>query len=87
MNTDAFAQPPTPLKGGENISSEEYRTYRWADGDEITIAKPQLLYVTKNGHIISDEEGCGHYIPAGWRHLRWKAKSGVLVVATLGGGS
>jgi hypothetical protein len=59
-----------------DISSEEYRTYVFPGGDEVTIQRPLKLSVSAGGHRLFDEGGISHYIPKGWIHLHWKAKDG-----------
>lgn len=57
-----------------DISSEEYRTYEFADSI-IKINGPLMLNISKSGgHRIFDNQGISHYIPSGYRHLSWKAK-------------
>lgn len=59
-----------------NISSEEYREYRFA-GETVRITAPCWLNVSASGgHRILDAVGLSHYIPTGWIHLQWKAKEG-----------
>jgi hypothetical protein len=57
----------------KDISTEEFREYMYPDYT-IRIEKPLGLNVSKTGgHRVLDGEGISHYIPSGWRHLRWKA--------------
>lgn len=66
----------TGLEFGD-ISSEAWREYRFPGGDTIRIDNPRNLHVAKSGgHRIFDTQGECHYIPKGWIHLRWKARSG-----------
>lgn len=59
------------------ISGEDFRTYEWSNGIEITINRPIYLNVSKSGgHRIFDEQGISHYIPSGWIHLYWKPIKG-----------
>jgi hypothetical protein len=58
-----------------DISSEEYRTYSFGNS-EVTIKEPLRLAVSNNGHRVFDASGVSHYIPKGWIHLSWKAKTG-----------
>lgn len=58
-----------------DISSEEYRTYDFGN-TTVTIKEPLRLAVSNNGHRIFDANGVSHYIPKGWIHLAWKAKTG-----------
>ena len=60
-----------------DISSEAWREYRFADGQVVRIDEPLKLNVSESkGHRIFDAAGISHYIPSGWIHLRWEAKSG-----------
>lgn len=60
-----------------DISSEEWREYRFPGGDVIKIDRPLKLHVSESrGHRIFDAEGRSHYIPWGWIHLSWGAKDG-----------
>lgn len=60
----------------EDISSEEYRIYRFSSG-EVKIEKPTHLSVAPSGgHRVFDESGLSHYIPKGWIQLTWKAREG-----------
>jgi hypothetical protein len=58
-----------------DISSEEYRTYEFAEGS-TTINEPISLSVSENGHRVLDASGKSHYIPKTWLRLEWKAKAG-----------
>lgn len=58
-----------------DIGSEEYRIYKFPDG-EVKITAPRLLSVSVGGHRLFDSEGVSHYVPKGWIHLRWKAWEG-----------
>lgn len=56
-----------------DISTEDFREYVYPDMT-IRIDGPKELNVSKSGgHRVLDSEGISHYIPSGWRHLRWKA--------------
>ncbi len=49
------------------------------DGESfsITVNDPQYLNVSRSGgHRVLSVTGLSHYIPKGWHHLTWKAKSG-----------
>lgn len=60
-----------------DISSEEWREYRFIGGEVIRIDRPLKLNVSESrGHRIFDGHGISHYIPAGWIHLSWKVKNG-----------
>jgi hypothetical protein len=56
-----------------DIQSEQYRTYVFPGGTEITITEPSYLSVNAGGHRILDSSGTSHYIPKGWQHLKWSA--------------
>lgn len=59
-----------------DISSEEYREYEFGNS-VVRIEQPQFLNVSDSGgHRVLDGAGISHYIPDGWIHLQWKAKSG-----------
>ncbi|MCK9532506.1 MAG: hypothetical protein M0R77_18495 [Gammaproteobacteria bacterium] len=59
-----------------DISSEDYRVYEFAD-TQIKIQSPLKLNVSRSGgHRIFDANGVSHYIPGGWRHLYWEARPG-----------
>jgi hypothetical protein len=58
-----------------DISSEAYREYTFADG-KVRIEQPAFLNVSENGHRVLDSNEVSHYVPLGWIHLEWKAKSG-----------
>lgn len=65
----------TPLNF-QDISSEKFRVYRFADC-EVRITAPCWLNVSDSGgHRILDELGMSHYVPTGWRHLSWVVKDG-----------
>jgi hypothetical protein len=60
----------------KDISSEQSRTYHFADRS-FTIVEPMKLNVSASGgHRLFDSAGTSHYIPAGWLHLEWTAKEG-----------
>lgn len=60
-----------------DISTEEWREYRFAGGEVVRIDHPLKLNVSESGgHRIYDAAGRSHYIPAGWIHLVWQAKDG-----------
>lgn len=60
-----------------DISSEQWREYRFLGGETIRINAPLKLNVSDSGgHRIFDKEGVSHYIPAGWIHLKWTVKDG-----------
>jgi len=60
-----------------DISSEEYRQYLFNADTVVKISYPMRLNVSKSGgHRIFDAQGESHYIPGGWKHLKWKARDG-----------
>lgn len=60
-----------------DISSEVSRTYRFPNGEYVTLDNPLKLHVSKSGgHRVFTADGNAHYIPSGWIHLCWKAKNG-----------
>ena len=60
-----------------DISSEEWREYRFAGGDVVRIERPLKLNVSESrGHRIFDADGRSHYVPWGWIHLSWGARDG-----------
>lgn len=59
-----------------DISSEEWREYHFESGTVVRIVSPLRLNVSASGgHRIFDAQGESHYVPAGWIHLKWQAKS------------
>jgi hypothetical protein len=61
----------------KDISSEQYREYRFPGGDTVRIDAPQFLSVSASGgHRIFDADGNSHYVPNTWLHLTWRAKDG-----------
>jgi hypothetical protein len=60
-----------------DISSEQWREYRFLNGETVRVEAPLRLNVSDSGgHRIFDAAGVSHYIPAGWVHLMWEAKEG-----------
>lgn len=60
-----------------DISSEEWREYVFSDTLIVRINGPLGLNVSKaGGHRLVDSDGSSHYIPRGWKHLRWRVKEG-----------
>ena len=56
-----------------DISSEDWREYRFQNGETVRIDAPLWLNSGKNGHRILAVDGTSHYIPSGWLHLKWSA--------------
>lgn len=59
-----------------DISSEEFRIYRFANGEEVRIDYPVFLSVSTSGHRLYDAAGISHYVPKGWIHLKWRPRDG-----------
>lgn len=60
-----------------DISSEQWREYRFLGEETVRIEAPLKLNVSASGgHRIFDAERVSHYIPAGWIHLTWMSKDG-----------
>lgn len=63
-----------------DISSEQWRQYTFLkDGAVVAlrIQDPLRLAVSASGgHRVFDASGLCHYVPSGWFHLSWEAKSG-----------
>ena len=57
----------------EDISSETYREYIFPD-HTVKISNPVALNVnfSSQGHRVFDGQGVSHYIPGGWRELKWE---------------
>jgi hypothetical protein len=56
----------------EDISSEQSREYVFPDC-VVKIDEPVALNVnySSGGHRVFDANGTSHYIPSGWRELKW----------------
>lgn len=60
-----------------DISTEQYREYRYANGGVLRISNPALLYVLANGsHRIVDDEGTTHRPTPNWLCISWKPRAG-----------
>ena len=60
-----------------DISSEEWREYRFPGNETIRLIAPLYLNVsTGGGHRVFTPDGVSHYVPIGWLHLRWGTKEG-----------
>ena len=60
-----------------DISSEEWREYVFSDALIVRINGPLGINISKSGgHRLVDSDGTSHYIPRGWKHLRWNVKEG-----------
>lgn len=55
---------------------EEWREYVYADGFTYRVDTPAALFVKNkpegDSHRVVDASGVTHYIPSGWRILRWR---------------
>ena len=59
-----------------DISSEQWREYIFSDSFIVRIDSPVALSISKSGgHRLFDADGVSHYVPAGWKHLRWLVKT------------
>ena len=55
-----------------DISLEAWREYEFEDGYVLRVNKPIWAYLTDCGqHRVVTGDGVTHYIPHGWRKLRW----------------
>ena len=61
--------------GFTDISSEQYREYRFPGKEFVKIENPQMLAVSKTGHRVWDGTR-SHFIPYGWVHLYWEVEQG-----------
>lgn len=61
----------------DDISSETYREYVYPDY-VLRIDNPLALNVnfSSGGHRVFDAQGVSHYIPKGYREIRWEVKEG-----------
>lgn len=59
-----------------DISSEEFREYKYPDGSIERFDSPLQLAVSPSGHRLFLESGDCVYVPKGWRTIRWRAKEG-----------
>ena len=53
----------------DDISSEMYRTYHYADGSTVTYLEPIALAITKGGHRLITADGECHYILTTWQRI------------------
>ena len=62
----------------DDISSEIYREYVYPDFI-LRIDNPLALNVnySSGGHRVFDVQGVSHYIPKGYRSIRWEVKDGL----------
>lgn len=68
------------MKDAKDISTEQRRTYTFADGAKVVIEAPMQLITSEGGHRIADAKGNGHYVPKGWVHLTWENKPGAQAI-------
>lgn len=64
-----------------DISSEVYREYLYADGSILHVDSPTLLNVSESSlgghaHRVQTASGYGYYVAPGWQAIRWQAKEG-----------
>lgn len=61
------------------ITTEEYREYRYGDGTSYRIDRPVRLWWKRDeggdSHRVLDAEGVTHYPIRGWVAITWKAPS------------
>jgi len=56
--------------------AEHSRTYRWPDGQTITLLNVTHFLARESGtHRLKTGDGRLHIIPAGWRHIEIDAES------------
>lgn len=76
MDTSAVDPDITPWTIVD-ITSEEYRTYTYADGQKFRINQPVTLYLLNGGgHRIVDKSGVTHRPERGYLGISWKPKDG-----------
>jgi len=59
-----------------DISSEEFREYKYPDGTIERFDFPEQLAVSPNGHRLFLKSGECIYVAKGWRTIRWRVKEG-----------
>lgn len=61
-----------------DISTEERRTYTYANGDTFTIENPKELHLIDDvaSHRIVDADGVTHRPERGWVGISWKPRDG-----------
>ena len=60
-----------------DIRSEQWRSYTFPGGDQVTINEPAWLAISQSGnHRILDKDRVSHLVTAGWIHLAWEAHEG-----------
>ena len=65
------------MTNGIDISSEEYRTYSYANGGEYKITAPCELHIMPNGsHRVIDQAGITHRPSPDYVGLSWKPRDG-----------
>jgi len=59
----------------KDLTSEDFRTYYFSDGESVTLVEPVALHVSASGgHRVMTADGVAHYIPPRWIHLFWVNK-------------
>ena len=65
-----------------DLTSEEYRTYTYADGSAFRIDRPVKLFVIEgekaDSHRVVDEAGVTHRPTLGYIGISWKPREGQL---------
>lgn len=60
-----------------DITTEEWREYRYAGGERYRIEQPSRLFLKQDdkgdSHRILDREGVTHYVRRGWVAIAWRA--------------
>lgn len=64
-----------------DISSETFREYLYADGSKLRIDNPTKLFVSPSSmgghaHRVQTAEGFAYYVAPGWKTIRWQVKEG-----------
>ena len=59
-----------------DISTEEFREYKYPDGTVERFDSPLQLNVSPNGHRLFLANGDCVYVAKGWRNIRWRVKEG-----------
>jgi len=76
MDTSAVDPDITPWTIVD-ISSEDYRTYSYANGAKFRINRPVTLYLLADGgHRVVDKDGVTHRPERGYLGISWKSKDG-----------
>lgn len=61
-----------------DVSVEAWREYVFTDGFKYRIEYPVTLFIKRkpegDSHRVVDVDDVVHYIPVGWRILKWESK-------------